>query len=174
MKKDILLFSHYLSDNYELLKIKISKEYYLELDIYHDSIIAAYEYLMNGARFNSKEASDLIIGFYKKQRNIKIAENYKEKLKEDSILEFIDNKTDLKIEYSNSFKNIKDTARILLSKDDFILLDLYFFQNKSKRIISLFTQKDVKEITKRIEFIKSKLSKKIRHENYKATVYAKS
>lgn len=165
MKKDILLFNSYMSVHYNLLQMEIAKVYSLDMDIFHDCIIDLYSDLLTGLKYKKCSVKEYILIRYRKSRNKEITKNFIEKAKEDNTLEFINNKTDSNISYSGS-KNIRDKAKLLLSKNDFLLLDLYYFQNKPKRIISVFTGISINEISIRLECIIDKLSKKIDYENH--------
>lgn len=156
MRKDVQLFSSYLSNNYNLLKMEVSKIYALDIDIFHDCILDLYSDLSLGLKLRDLSIKGYILDSYRKYRNKEISKSYTEKVKEDSTLEFIDNKTNSTISYSSS-NNVKDIARVILSKNDFLLFELYYYQRKSKKIISLFLDESINKINRRIEYINNKL-----------------
>lgn len=165
MKKDVVFLNSYLRDNYFSLQEEVKKVYYFDLDTFHDCILDLYDCIAIGRKLNRKEIKQSILKAYREFRNKKITKSFAEKAKEDNTIEFIDNKVDSTINYYSA-RNIRDKAKLLLSKNDFLLLDLYYYQNKPKRIISIFTGIGIDEINKRLEQIIKKFSKTISYEYY--------
>lgn len=167
MKRDIIFINAYLRDNYFSLQKEVRKVYYFDLDTFHDCIIDLYDCVSIGKKINRKGIKKIVLENYRKCRNKGISDSFKEKSHEDNVLDFLDNKTETEL-YNTACSNIKSVARVILSRNDYLLLDLYFFQRKPKNVIALFMGEDISFINKRLETIKINLYKKLNYENYKS------
>ncbi|TFD94652.1 hypothetical protein E2605_14870 [Dysgonomonas capnocytophagoides] len=165
MKKDVAFLNSYLRDNYFSLQEEVKKVYYFDLDTFHDCILDLYDCIAIGRKLNRKEIKQSILNAYRKFRNKGISDSFKEKSHEDNVLDFLDNKTNTDL-YNTACNNIKSTARIILSKNDYLILDFYFFQRKSKNSISIFMGEDIDFINRRLDKIKDNLYKKLNYENH--------
>jgi len=165
MKKDIFEYRRYLSNNYYYLRSLIANKYTLDLDTFHDCILGLYDSFCITTQFDESMIEVDFCNAYKKYRNIQISDSFKLKNKEDNILEYIDNKTDKEVKYSTC-KRLKDRAKLILSKENYMILDLYYFQNKPKRTVSIFTGVDICQIDKKLAFIRRKLLKHFSYETH--------
>lgn len=161
MIKSTIGLNRYLSKSYKKLKSEVSKYYYLDMDIFHDSIIDIYELWKKGQISTCTDVEKEIVSCYQKNRNIRISHSYKVITKEDGVLDYLNNEIGSNAILSSSTRTLKDKLRLMLNKEEYRLIDLYFFQKHSKRKICVFTQKSMRELENRLEKIKTKI-----YENY--------